>query len=490
MISLDFENTELLQNILEADRVLKYTFLWHSHPLLPNYSNKALGIKPAVGRALLFAKDVPHLEGNFDNYHDTALAKKYSMAIPAIGTDYDFADDMTPICSGFLQNTVMDYCILSAYDLLDSYIKNSSHDPYFSAADAIKVGRYPLHTEPSYLIEKIKTHDAVYKKYGFEKSFRMKVNQVSRSTHELFYNLLDISGKELVHAFKIYTQEFPRISNLSSSWNSLIDINDELKRRGPQNDNAERLLYLYRLENLLGVNLASVIIGNILELEESNVFFPDGINEVQNLSLLFLFPNSLSRTIYAQYTLQYLKALYHDINDENEYHFVSFTSKIHQMKRDRQTSVYSSTMHDWNIRFLHYCNCFLRITIPITFWKFFITLIRNTHALDKKTGTLDKDVIQDIIIELKQRLSANAARMDSLIIDGSPYANKLHRFTLMESPSKLQKKNLQKLSMLLRAKNKTDINTPPYHPSMPPFNNSMFRFNPMNLYREQIINEQ
>ena len=489
MITLNFENEKFVQNVHEAEQILTYAFPWGKKRLDNFYPKKTNSVRTAVGRALLQAKDVPALSGNFDKYYGTAFAKKHSLDIPAIGTDYDYGNDMTPICSGFLQNTVFDYCLIATYDLLDTYIDNSPNIHYYSSAAAIRDNRFIPNTTPPYVIDKIKTHITFYNNYGLKKAFLYNVNRVFYATHDLFYDLLDISVKELEHAFRLFTKEMPRISALSSSWNMLVDINEKLKSRAPKNNDAERLLYLYRLENLLGVDLASTIIGNIQDLEESNALFPDGINELQNLPLLFHFPNSLSRSLYAQYALQYLKAVSLDIYDNTDYSYTLDMKSIYSKERDQKTPLYFSAMHEWNISFLHFCNCFIKITIPITFWRFFISLMYYTDALDKN-GQLKRDIVQEIIAELKRRLSENAARIDSLIIDGTPYVNKLHRFPPMESPNKLQKKNLQKLSVVLRAKNRIDNNTEDYHPSMPPFKNTMFNFDPINLYREQIMNDQ
>lgn len=350
-------------------------------------------------------------------------------------TESSFTNDFESFKGDFFATTLLSHCIMAAYDTTIKLLFSDEKITTYSLGKIQNQGfnrlvRKKLISKPDFktsriensginietgykirnvkerssdgsnLKKAIKSHKSLYDLEGFKNFSNLHKEEINLYSADILYSLINVRAQKFKPFLRLYgVAEKPSgLENESGhkDWEIFCYVYRELYTNMPSiecfDNAADRLYYYYKLENLLGLDLANNIIQNNFEMKLFNRPYPKDNGGFDILSEISRFPNVFSRNLYLKYAFSYIK---YDLSvHESSLLKLDPSNTIALMEIDS-----SFDFNEWMIVFGKFCKFFNKLVFPVEEWYFFLTLKKT---VDKHMGKKSK---RDKVLKLNEVLT-------------------------------------------------------------------------------------
>lgn len=421
------------KNSLEAEKTLEYTLLLSK----PEFTDINIDKSNIIDSALFQTYQNCHCKltkrlgynffGRFNS--TTSIGSLFQ------NVSYDYIKNISDIYNNdFFGSSVLSQCVMAAYDtiiqLLTSnqyvtpYTINKIKDTGFNQCLNKNILTIPFHInrqkdnnsismseEASGLSDKLKKRIKQMEDNGFNiKGLTDKTNHIRFDMASIIYKIATMESSVFKKFLSLYNYKNDNNSNCNALSNKIKKGHETIMtfcehmnyntvfEQEPNCLCADILYNYYKLEKMFNVNLANYTV-QLIEQLNKNGKYPDGKNEMENLSLMSNFPNVFSRNFYLQYALESIS----DLSDIYNNNFSNLSQPNIGMYYSEQ---HPHDMFKWNITFKQFCNLFTKFIIPANEWYFVIILAKSIGLYNTRPEE-DIDKLKKLHSILKEYIEEN-----------------------------------------------------------------------------------
>lgn len=318
---------------------------------------------------------------------------------------YNSEDEPNFLKEDFFADTILLQCVMSAYDsviqMLSTPIKpykieNSCKALGYNWLKAngvsCSIPSAERSSEASNLTSRIIKH-MKYSNESLKSVFEIEVKGSYNSAQsDLLYKIANIDARPYKNFMDLYRWDYNNIYKertlkdhwkIASNFYSYILDNKSTRARKKIYDEPEpvlsisrttdQLYYLYRVENIFGLELANCIEQNISRLKEAGKPCPDGINNLRSLAQISRLPNAFSRPFYLQFAMD---SFWNEDSLQDGFFDKLFDPASLMYTLEKK----AFDINKWHILFEKFCRFFGDLIFPVYEWYFFLTLIDTVNA--------------------------------------------------------------------------------------------------------------
>lgn len=315
----------------------------------------------------------------------------------------------------FFAKTLLSHCLIAAYDTtmkllpidcdITSYaleiVNNKGFrrlmeeglisKPSFKISKTKNSGKNDRSSDGANRKKAISTHISLYKLEGFKRFFEINTGKANIYSADILYSLTKVNAKTFNAFLELYNVS-GNISDIEKdraykNWGHFCNVYGQLYTDILKNDigdnDVDRLYYYYKLENILGLDLANNIFYAINEAKKADKHFLSGYDIYTMVAEISRFPNVFSRNLYLRYAL----------SSAWESDYIYDSCFINSMPADGiyQFMDKKSDFNVWMLAFDKFCKFFDQLVFPVEEWYFFLTLKKTVDEhMGEKSSPVDK----------------------------------------------------------------------------------------------------